>query len=689
MKRIPRIFSFLVSSFLTVSMIISPITAIAASEPVLVNSNIKLPGMSIASYGEFLSFSICRETWGGRNDIVGWDTVNRMERSNWNATPDVASYYIDESGNLCVVIAEFQPVYEMKSWNVSDANGTHTEEGEVPEMTYMQKVWIYRYNRNFEMIDKKELGTPEGFNIWGGFHVGSDNHFYIAVGRGNPEASETKTVIKILRYDRNWNHVGTANISGKQRSSGGIAWPFNAGNCSMLVDDGVLYIHTSRIMAFDQYAGHQANITYCFDTETMNEISDFSGVSYVSHSFQQLLASDGEYIYFLDHGDAYPRSIRLSIYSKALKSKTLDLFDFMGVEGNNYTGATVGAMEAGKDCVLIAGSSEPHYNAVQGKTGFGSDFMRNIYLITVSDGGSSSQFRWITNFDPNGNTSVESPRMVKINDDCFVLLYNIVEENNWNETRTLECVALDGSGNEINRTSYKDVYFADSSNPIYYDGDIVWIQPQKPDLRFFIHISAKNEPLPVAPNYFYRLSYLKAAGLEPPFDDVNRNDWFYETVGNVYKEGLMVGTSDTTFEPNGNVTIAEAITMASRAHAAYTGNVIKNTSKTFWYDSYVDYAIENDIVNHGDFPDYGVPATRAEMAYIFSNIIPDNKQTVTNNKTPPDVRESDKYGKEIYLLYRLGILKGNDSIGSFSPNNNITRAEAAAIILRVHNLLRE
>ncbi len=129
--------------------------------------------------------------------------------------------------------------------------------------------------------------------------------------------------------------------------------------------------------------------------------------------------------------------------------------------------------------------------------------------------------------------------------------------------------------------------------------------------------------------------------------------------------------------------------MASRAHAAYTGNVIKNTSKTFWYDSYVDYAIENDIVNHGDFPDYGVPATRAEMAYIFSNIIPDNKQTVTNNKTPPDVRESDKYGKEIYLLYRLGILKGNDSIGSFSPNNNITRAEAAAIILRVHNLLRE
>jgi len=689
MKKFSRMFLFIVSSFLTVSMTISPITVTAASEPILVNSNINLPGMSIASYGEFLSFNICRETWGGRNDVVGWDTADRMGRSNWNATPDAASYYIDKSGNLCVVIAEFQPVYVFKTWNVFDATGSHSEEGEVPEMTYIQKVWIYRYNRSFEMIDKKEINTPEGFDIWGGFHAGSDDHFYIAVGRGNPESSETKTVIQILRYDNNWNHVGTANITGRQRSLGGIAWPFNAGNCSMLVDDGVLYIHTSRKMAFDDYTGHQANITYCFNTETMNEITDFSGVSYVSHSFQQLLASDGERIYFLDHGDAYPRSIRLSIYSKTSASKELDLFDFMGSIGNNYTGATVGAMQTGKDCVLIAGSAEPHYNAVQGKTGFGLDFIKNIFIIKVSDGGSSSQFRWITNYDPSGSTTVESPRMVKINDDCFVVLYNIVEEIDGYETKTLECVVLDGSGNEINRTSYKDVYFADSSNPIYYNGDIVWIQPQKPNLKFFIHISSKYEPLPIAPNYFYRLSYLKAAGLEPPFDDVNTNDWFYETVGSVYKEGLMVGKSDTAFEPNKNVTIAEAITMAARAHAAYTGNVIKNANKPNWYDAYVDYAIENDIVSRGELPDYNVPATRAQMAHIFSNIIPRNKQTATNSQTPPDVRESDEYANAIYLLYRLGILKGNDSIGSFSPNNNITRAEAAAIILRVHKLLME
>jgi len=35
------------------------------------------------------------------------------------------------------------------------------------------------------------------------------------------------------------------------------------------------------------------------------------------------------------------------------------------------------------------------------------------------------------------------------------------------------------------------------------------------------------------------------------------------------------------------------------------------------------------------------------------------------------------------MLYKAGVVAGSDSIGTFNPGANITRAEAAAIISRV------
>ena len=172
-----------------------------------------------------------------------------------------------------------------------------------------------------------------------------------------------------------------------------------------------------------------------------------------------------------------------------------------------------------------------------------------------------------------------------------------------------------------------------------------------------------------------------------PFTDVHESDWFYDTVCGVYAENLMVGTSATTFGPRGNVTLAQAITMAARVHAGGDDS-FKNAGGGNWYDVYVNYAIKNGIVRSNDFTNYNANATRAQMAYIFANVIPADKQTTKSSLIPPDVKESDKYGKEIYMLYRAGILNGSDSRGTFNPNNNITRAEAAAILLRVHVLLK-
>ncbi|MCL1794768.1 MAG: S-layer homology domain-containing protein [Oscillospiraceae bacterium] len=172
-----------------------------------------------------------------------------------------------------------------------------------------------------------------------------------------------------------------------------------------------------------------------------------------------------------------------------------------------------------------------------------------------------------------------------------------------------------------------------------------------------------------------------------PFGDVKTSDWFYETVCGAYAKNLMAGVSDFAFEPEGKVTIAEAAAMAARAHAGGDAP-FKHASGADWHDIYVNYAISNGIIKPGEFADWGAAATRAQMAYILANIIPAESQTEKGAQIPPDVKESDEYGAEIYLLYALGILAGNDGEGTFLPRENLTRAQAAAMLLRVYALLQ-
>ena len=54
------------------------------------------------------------------------------------------------------------------------------------------------------------------------------------------------------------------------------------------------------------------------------------------------------------------------------------------------------------------------------------------------------------------------------------------------------------------------------------------------------------------------------------FSDVPANQWYTDNVAAAFELGLMKGTSATTFHPFGDVTVAEAITMAARIHSIYT-----------------------------------------------------------------------------------------------------------------------
>jgi len=179
-------------------------------------------------------------------------------------------------------------------------------------------------------------------------------------------------------------------------------------------------------------------------------------------------------------------------------------------------------------------------------------------------------------------------------------------------------------------------------------------------------------------------NFQKKATYENQFTDVAADHWAMSTIQTCYEYGLMNGSSTTTFNPAGELTVAEALVMAARVHEIYAVGASSLTNGSPWYQPYVDYALENGIINEGDFENYTAKITRAEMAYIFASALPAEEFAEINYvETLPDVTADTPHVQEIVTLYVSGVLTGADSYGTFYPDRTITRAEAAAIIARV------
>lgn len=177
-------------------------------------------------------------------------------------------------------------------------------------------------------------------------------------------------------------------------------------------------------------------------------------------------------------------------------------------------------------------------------------------------------------------------------------------------------------------------------------------------------------------------SILKTLTYQNNFRDISRSSWYYDNVTAVYCYGLMNGSEPGKFMPNARVSAAETITMAARLRKLYTAGSRTFPTTTPWYKAYTDYALSQNIISAVP-SDLNGALTRQEFASILAKALPDAALPAVNdvpNGSIPDVYRSDT---GIYKLYRAGILSGNDPSGTFLPNAPITRAEVAAVLVRM------
>ncbi len=172
-----------------------------------------------------------------------------------------------------------------------------------------------------------------------------------------------------------------------------------------------------------------------------------------------------------------------------------------------------------------------------------------------------------------------------------------------------------------------------------------------------------------------------------PFVDVPVSAWYADAVRDAWANGLIDGVNATHFEPDGSLTVAQAIKLAAALHQRIENGTVTLKNGSPWYRSYLEYAVEHGVIEESylgySAAALNAPVQRAEFAHIlYGAAKPYAAINEIGANALPDVKTGDRYADEIYTLYRAGVLTGSDRSATFYPTSLIRRSEAAAILIR-------
>ena len=186
-----------------------------------------------------------------------------------------------------------------------------------------------------------------------------------------------------------------------------------------------------------------------------------------------------------------------------------------------------------------------------------------------------------------------------------------------------------------------------------------------------------------------------AAPDTPRFDDVGTEHWAYTFVEYLAELGFVNGKTDTMYYPGDNITRGEFITILARMSGenmpsyggefddvrasdfyagpvswGYANGIVKGTSTTTFSpnDKVTRQDIAVMIARYANYKGYGFGKVNEESAFIDENMIAD-------------------YAVEaVSSMQQANIINGYED-NSFKPRGNATRAEAAKMLALVHHAM--
>lgn len=373
------------------------------------------------------------------------------------------------------------------SYNTSEVVSSYLEQKK--DGTYERveacegEVYVEQYSEDFTFVGSQKIEMP--LPLFGGYFSG-ENYNFLVFGQENADEDDALEILRVIKYDKDWNEQGSASISGINTTI-----PFWGGSLRMTETDDILYIHTCHQMyQSDDGLNHQANMTFALNEQTMdiqqNQYTVWNISSgYVSHSFNQFILTDGTYIYRLDHGDGYPRSVVMTKCKKdnILNSDNTTVMSIIGETGNNATGVSVGGFALkGNNLVTVGNSVE------QSEDSYNPRGQRNIFVAVTDTGLIGTSLKWLTNYEAGDSVSLGNPYLISCDDGYYVMW----EERKSDENETLTKIAkIDAAGNQTGETYTIYARLSDCQPVLTSDNQIVWYMTSNSSPTFYC-LDAEN-----------------------------------------------------------------------------------------------------------------------------------------------------------------------------------------------------
>ena len=377
-------------------------------------------------------------------------------------------------------------------------------------------LYIDNYDADWNFVESKTVALE--LPSWGGIYLGKKYNYVVCGQSYDSELDDGGEVYRVIKYDKNFRRIDSISFSSAETYT---AQPFYSGNVSIDESGNHLIVYTSRL----RLDGHQSNIALRINTEDMTVADSYGMVSFpdvhVSHSFRQIVKYDGDTPVYVDLSDGAP--VR-SIYLQYDHTK-MPLVKISGINGDNVTNAEVSGLEI----------SDTHYFVVGTYLNYEE---QNVYLSCIDKETAEATTLWLTSATAFSPQTLYAPRITKIAEDRFVVMWNVAGTN------SIQYLILNGAGNII--CAQKQIYGVPSADcePIFSHGKIIWLSIKNGIVRIetltdFSEVGTYKQVSPI----------IEAVN---PWDGVSDTSWYREenTVFSISTPQQLAGLSELTAEGN-------------------------------------------------------------------------------------------------------------------------------------------
>ena len=419
-----------------------------------------------------------------------------------------------------------------------------------------------------------------------------------------------------------------------------------------------------KYLNFTDQSGSQASIVLSDTAQTLsigNGSSDGFGISYNNY-------------YMNNWSKSYNR---VAGYS----SNDNNWYFYQAAEGLVITGAN-----AGTTSIIISGTT---YNITVIEDSAGADYSAVDAAIAAANALNKENYKDFSAVETAINNVVRGKdtteqaavdAMAKAINDAVAAL----------ELKDADYTAVDAAiaaANALNKEDYKDFSAVEDAINAVVRGKDITKQAEVDAMAKAINdaVAGLEEVDPVID---------PTPSPELPYKDVNKGDWFYDYVYDVYEKELMTGLEETVFAPNNNIVRAQFAVILYRM-AGSPDVTFKNTfadvSDGQFYSKAVTWAAENGIVTGYTGSGLFGPndqITREQMAammFRYANYTKHRDTSARKNLDSfPDGNKVQEFAVDaVKWCVAEGIISGKgEEPKILDPQGSTVRAEAATIISR-------